>query len=295
MFEALNEQKTGLSSLAREVQQTLATGRQMADSTNVTLKTFHEVTARFNSGPKDPTAEPFRVQAYTDAAAQIHATATNGAIMFLPQKPYLPLGTLREVVAYPKGNDSLSDTQIAETLKLCRLEQFAHRLDERDNWALRLSPGEQQRLAIARALLNKPQWLFLDEATAALDEETERYVYQLLRHHLPSTTLVSIAHRPGVVAHHQRRITFTTDSMGIRLNTVRHSLCRYDIGFLLPPGEGQDEGEKERYSLLHSLTLTLSRREREFCTPLCPTSKFVPNTIGYALSRGRSARCKNLN
>src|SRR5262249_54026070 len=125
-------------------------------------------------------------------------TPANGALMFLPQKPYLPLGVLREVVAYPHGNDGLSDPQIAETLTLCRLEQFAHRLNERDNWALRLSPGEQQRLAIARALLNKPTWLFLDEATAALDEETERYLYQLLRQQLPHTTLVSIAHRPGV-------------------------------------------------------------------------------------------------
>jgi putative ATP-binding cassette transporter len=122
---------------------------------------------------------------------------------------------VREVVAYPNSSDGPNDAQIAETLQLCRLEQFAHRLDERDNWALRLSPGEQQRLAIARALLNKP--LFLDKATAALDEGTERYLYQLLRQHLPNTTLVSITHRPGVAVHHQRRIAFATDGNGTRL------------------------------------------------------------------------------
>lgn len=76
LLGALKEQETGLSSLAKEVQQTLATGGQMADSTNLTLKTFQEVMARFNSGPPDPSAEPFRIQAYTDAAAQIHAAAT---------------------------------------------------------------------------------------------------------------------------------------------------------------------------------------------------------------------------
>lgn len=147
-------------------------------------------------------------------------TPANGAVMFLPQKPYLPLGTLREVVAYPKRADSLSDARIAETLKLCRLEQLVQRLDTYDNWALRLSPGEQQRLAIARVLLNQPQWLFLDEATAALDEETERYVYHLLQQQLPSTTFVSIAHRPGVVIHHQRQITFTTDGTGTHLEST---------------------------------------------------------------------------
>ena len=135
--------------------------------------------------------------------------------MFLPQKPYLPLGSLRDVVAYPHANNGLNDPEIAEALKLCRLEQLAHRLGEHDNWALRLSPGEQQRLAIARALLNKPAWLFLDEATAALDEETERYLYQLLRQQLPNTTLVSIAHRPGLATQHQRRITFATNGAGV--------------------------------------------------------------------------------
>ena len=81
VLEALKEQETGLSSLAREVQQTLATGGQMADSTNMTLKTFQEVMARFNSGPQDPSAEPFRIREYTDAAAQIHATATELVVL----------------------------------------------------------------------------------------------------------------------------------------------------------------------------------------------------------------------
>jgi hypothetical protein len=81
LLGALKEQATGLSALAREVQQTLATGGQMADSTNMTLKTFQEVMARFNSDPRDPSAEPFRIREYTDAAAQIHATATELVVL----------------------------------------------------------------------------------------------------------------------------------------------------------------------------------------------------------------------
>jgi putative ATP-binding cassette transporter len=204
---------------ARGLTLALPDGRVLADGINTSFKQGEQVLVTGPSGCGKSTLFRALAGIWPFGAGSVQ-TPENGAVMFLPQKPYLPLGALREVVAYPKGNGSLSDTQIAETLKLCRLEQFAHRLGERDNWALRLSLGEQQRLTIARALLNKPQWLFLDEATAALDEETERYVYQLLRQHLPSTTLVSIAHRPGVVAYHQRRITFTTDGKGTHLESA---------------------------------------------------------------------------
>ncbi len=197
----------------------LPDGHVLVDGINTSFKQGEHVLVTGPSGCGKSTLFRALAGIWPFGAGSVQ-TPTNGAVMFLPQKPYLPLGTLREVVAYPKGNDSLSDMQIAETLTLCRLEQFAHRLSERDNWALRLSPGEQQRLAIARVLLNKPQWLFLDEATAALDEETERYLYDLLHQHLPNTTLVSIAHRPGVATHHQRRITFTTNGNGTSLESA---------------------------------------------------------------------------
>ncbi len=142
---------------------------------------------------------------------------TADKVLFLPQRPYLPLGSLRDVVAYPADAGGFSDAQIAETLRLCRLDEFVERLDERDNWAMRLSPGEQQRLAIARALLNQPDWLFLDEATASLDAKTEEHLYGLLGQHLPGTTIVSIAHRPQVAMHHHRRIELIAGEDGTRL------------------------------------------------------------------------------
>jgi putative ATP-binding cassette transporter len=147
-------------------------------------------------------------------------TPGEGRIMFLPQKPYLPLGTLREVVAYPSEGGRYTDEEIVEALRTCRLEELTTRLNDTDNWAMRLSPGEQQRLAIARALLNRPDWLFLDEATAALDQDTEGYLYHLLRERLPQTTLISIAHREHVAAHHRRRLELIPGADGGRFESA---------------------------------------------------------------------------
>ena len=126
--------------------------------------------------------------------------------LFLPQKPYLPLGTLREAVHYPRVGAPAGDDALRALLHDVRLGHLAARLDETAHWSQVLSPGEQQRLAIARALLLAPDWLFLDEATSALDEPTEQAMYELLRDRLPDTTLVSIAHRPAVARHHLQRL-----------------------------------------------------------------------------------------
>ncbi|KQP73272.1 ABC transporter [Methylobacterium sp. Leaf113] len=126
--------------------------------------------------------------------------------LVLPQRPYLPLGTLRGAVVYPNTTDQFTDAAIQDALIAAQLPQFADRLDEVDSWDRRLSGGEQQRLAIARAVLTKPDWLFLDEATAALDEPNEAAIYRMLRERLPGTTIVSIGHRSTLHALHDRRI-----------------------------------------------------------------------------------------
>ncbi|MCA7119898.1 MAG: ABC transporter ATP-binding protein/permease [Acidibrevibacterium sp.] len=132
-----------------------------------------------------------------------------GSYLFLPQRPYLPLGSLRHVVTYPAAADSMSDEMIAEALRKAGLGALVERLGEEHDWSLLLSGGEQQRLAIARALLIRPDWLFLDEATSNLDPEAEAELYQLLKRELPGTTVISIAHNPGVAAFHDRKITLS--------------------------------------------------------------------------------------
>ncbi len=127
-------------------------------------------------------------------------------VLFLPQKPYIPIGTLRDAVKYPDENSTASDLEIVEVLQAAQLGHLAGRLDEEVHWSNILSGGEQQRLAVARALAFKPDWLFLDEATASLDEPAEAAVYGELKRRLPNTTLVSIGHRPTLRKWHDRRL-----------------------------------------------------------------------------------------
>jgi putative ATP-binding cassette transporter len=127
-------------------------------------------------------------------------------VLFLPQKAYLPIGSLREVVRYPDLATPVDDSVIQQVLADVQLPQLADRLDEVAHWGNRLSGGEQQRLAIARALLYRPDWLFLDEATSSLDEPSEAHLYRLLNERLPKTGIISIGHRPSLRQWHQRHI-----------------------------------------------------------------------------------------
>ncbi|TMA31989.1 MAG: ABC transporter ATP-binding protein/permease [Deltaproteobacteria bacterium] len=127
--------------------------------------------------------------------------------MFVSPQPYLPIAPLRAALTYPAPETTFSDEKIREALQLVGLTNLAGELDTTDHWEKRLSGGEQQRLAIARVLLHEPQWLFLDDATASLDEEAERLMYALLAERLPRSAIVSIAHRPSVARYHTRRWT----------------------------------------------------------------------------------------
>jgi vitamin B12/bleomycin/antimicrobial peptide transport system ATP-binding/permease protein len=126
--------------------------------------------------------------------------------MFLSQLPYVPLGDLRAVVSYPSSSSSIPDAQLREALTAVVLPHLVDRLDELQDWAKVLSPGEQQRVAFARVLLTKPKAVFLDEATSAMDEGLELRMYQLLRNELRDTILVSVSHRSTVEPHHDQRL-----------------------------------------------------------------------------------------
>ncbi len=132
--------------------------------------------------------------------------ARDARILFLPQRPYLPIGVLRDVVSYPMPARGVDDGTLREALEVVGLTELAVRLDETAHWALQLSPGEQQRIAFARALVQKPEWLFLDEATSAVDEATEARLYRLVRERLAETTVFSIGHRTTLHHFHARRL-----------------------------------------------------------------------------------------
>jgi putative ATP-binding cassette transporter len=132
-------------------------------------------------------------------------------LMMLPQRPYFPIATLAAGVSYPAAPDAFGRDRIAEAVRAVGLPDLVERLDEEAHWNRMLSLGEQERLAIARAILQAPDFLFLDEATASLDEGSEAALYRLLNERLPGATLVSIGHRSTLIAHHNRRLTLDPD------------------------------------------------------------------------------------
>jgi putative ATP-binding cassette transporter len=136
-------------------------------------------------------------------------TVPRGAkLLFLPQKPYLPIGSLKHAACYPADAAAIPDDDAREALRATGLAHLADDLAREENWAQLLSGGEQQRLAFARALLNRPDWLFMDEATASLPEEAQAELYALLPQRLPGTTFVSIGHRASLAGFHRRTLAW---------------------------------------------------------------------------------------
>ncbi|MBP0110823.1 MULTISPECIES: ABC transporter ATP-binding protein/permease [Bradyrhizobium] len=132
-------------------------------------------------------------------------------LMMLPQRPYFPVGVLRDAVVYPAAPGAFSAAQVHDALIAVGLPDLAGRLDEDGHWNRMLSLGEQQRLGLARALLHAPDYLFLDEATASLDEPSEARLYRLLAEKLPQATIVSIGHRSTLDAFHTRKVALVKD------------------------------------------------------------------------------------
>jgi putative ATP-binding cassette transporter len=182
----------------------LPNGTKLLTGADLVLEPGHSVVISGRSGSGKSTL--FRVLAGIWPFGHGHVQRPVERCLFLPQRPYIPLGTLRHVVTYPHPHDTYSREDIDRALVDAGLGQFVPRLDDDEHWAQQLSGGEQQRVALARALLTKPDWLFLDEATASLDPEAEADLYRTLTARLPNTTLVSIAHRPSVAAFHERHL-----------------------------------------------------------------------------------------
>lgn len=125
-------------------------------------------------------------------------------MMFVPQRPYLPAGSLREVLAYPDEAAEFDTCDVVHALCCAGLAGHVSQLDVHRNWSAILSPGEQQRIHFARVFLHRPDWVFLDESTSALDEASEQALYRELKHHCPATTVVSIGHRSTLRTLHEK-------------------------------------------------------------------------------------------
>ena len=142
-------------------------------------------------------------------------------MMFMPQRPYLPLGTLRQVLCYPASARRFPIAAVKVALKRCGLDEFIPRLSDHERWDRVLSGGEQQRLAFCRLILHKPDWVFMDEATSALDDDAQSSMMGLFSKELAGATLISIAHRQGLDAFHDRTMTLVESVSGARLVTKR--------------------------------------------------------------------------
>ncbi|NVN48855.1 ABC transporter ATP-binding protein/permease [Mycolicibacterium hippocampi] len=181
-------------------------GRQLIDPLDLSLERGDALVITGASGSGKTTLLRSLGRLWPYASGAIRYPIEENATMFLSQMPYVPLGDLRTVVSYPNETGSITDENLRAVLDEVALPHLAGRLDEEQDWAKVLSPGEQQRIAFARILLTKPQAVFLDESTSALDEGLELMLYRLVRSELPDTIVVSVSHRSTVEQHHNRQL-----------------------------------------------------------------------------------------
>jgi len=196
---------TGQSLEIPELELSLPDGRKLAHVGNLVLVPQESTLVVGPSGAGKSTLFRAISGLWPFGSGEIHQPAY-AKLMLLPQRPYIPIGLLRDAIAYPSSGAAYSDEALRNVLDKVGLRSYEHRLDEKDNWQMRLSGGEQQRLAVARALLARPDWLFLDEATASLDEESEAALYRVIIETLPDATLISIGHGSTLTPFHKRRL-----------------------------------------------------------------------------------------
>jgi putative ATP-binding cassette transporter len=201
---------------------TLADGNIVIAETNTTIARGEKVLITGESGSGKSTLMRAASGLWPWGSGTIRLPERS-KIMFMPQRPYLPLGTLRAAICYPASARRFNRKAMEAALKRCGLAHLIERMDENERWDRLLSGGEQQRIAFVRALLHKPEWIFMDEATAALDDENQTAMMSIFREELRWTTLISVGHRPGLENFHDRTLHLVKTQEGARL-TMRRRL-----------------------------------------------------------------------
>lgn len=186
-------------------------GTQLIDPVNLRLEPGECLMITGRSGTGKTTLLRSLAQLWPFTSGRLTYPIDENETMFLSQMPYVPLGDLRAVVSYPSRIGDIDDDRLRAALQKVALPHLVDRLDEVQDWAKVLSPGEQQRIAFARILLTRPKAVFLDESTSALDEGLELTMYDLVRTELPDTILVSVSHRSSLQRHHTRELKLLGD------------------------------------------------------------------------------------
>ena len=203
--------------IMRELGVARPSGEMLVAEAEVEIQRAERVLIRGQSGSGKSTIMRAVAGVWPWGRGAIHLPTGN--ITFMPQKPYFPLGTLRDVMLYPAEPEGVGDDVLKDMLHKVGLDHLRDRLDETERWDHILSGGEQQRVAFARVLVQKPDWIFMDEATSALDEAGQENVMKLLIEELPETSVVSIGHRPGLEVFHTRELTLEPGADGTRLRS----------------------------------------------------------------------------
>jgi len=216
----------------RDLEVAFANGTTVIQDASATIEAGERVLIKGESGTGKSTLFRAIGGLWPWGAGEI-LTPPRRDMTFMPQRPYLPLGTLSVALAYPSGPDAYSAADMGAALERVGLGRLAERLDDTERWDRVLSLGEQQRVAFARLLLHKPRWVFMDEATAALDEGNQDAMMKLVIEELPEVGLVSIGHRPGLEAFHTRTLTLTRADGGARLRRPPRALRKRSLRDLL--------------------------------------------------------------
>jgi putative ATP-binding cassette transporter len=188
-------------------------GKLMIDGAEIKIAPGEKVLVRGDSGTGKSTLIRAMAGLWPWGSGKI-LKPENAEIAFMPQRPYFPLGTLRQALLYPHPDQKAAEEKIKEALTRCGLDHLIARLDEAETWSQILSGGEQQRLAFARVMIHPPDILIMDEPTSSLDELSQFRMMEYMRDFLPETMVIHAGHRPGLEAFHDREIKLVRETRG---------------------------------------------------------------------------------